>query len=117
MEDLFPWLPFLAMDQVAESPLIRSFEQHLRAENRSWRTIATYLVGLRQADAFLRARGTTVETATRADLLQVPQAAVRLAGRGGDPFISGLPSSQPLAGTPHHGLAPCPPRRAPHPAG
>jgi integrase/recombinase XerC len=27
------------------------FERHLRAENRSERTIATYLVGLRQADA------------------------------------------------------------------
>jgi site-specific recombinase XerD len=56
------------MEQAAESPLIRSFERHLRAENRSERTIATYLVGLRQADAFLRARGTTIEAATRADL-------------------------------------------------
>jgi site-specific recombinase XerD len=56
------------MDQAAESPLIRSFERHLRAENRSERTIATYLVGLRQADAFLRAHGTTLEAATRADL-------------------------------------------------
>jgi site-specific recombinase XerD len=56
------------MDQAAESPLIRSFERHLRAENRSGRTIATYLVGLRQADAFLRARGTTLEAVTRADL-------------------------------------------------
>jgi site-specific recombinase XerD len=56
------------MDQAAESPLIRSFERHLRAENRSERTITTYLVGLRQADAFLRARGTTIDAATRADL-------------------------------------------------
>jgi site-specific recombinase XerD len=56
------------MDEAAESPLIRSFERHLRAENRSERTIATYLVGLRQADAFLRARGTTIEAANRADL-------------------------------------------------
>ncbi len=56
------------MDEVAESPLIRSFERHLRAENRSERTITTYLVGLRQADAFLRAHGTTIGTATRADL-------------------------------------------------
>jgi site-specific recombinase XerD len=56
------------MDKAAESPLIRSFERHLRAENRSQRTIATYLIGLRQADAFLRARGTTIQAATRADL-------------------------------------------------
>jgi integrase/recombinase XerC len=56
------------MEQAAESPLIRSFERHMRAENRSPRTIATYLVGLRQADAFLRACGTTLEGATRADL-------------------------------------------------
>jgi site-specific recombinase XerD len=56
------------MDEAAQSPLIRSFERHLRAANRSERTIATYLVGLRQADAFLRARGTTIETASRADL-------------------------------------------------
>ncbi len=43
-------------------------KRHLRSENRSERTIATYLVGLRQADAFLCARGTTIEAATRADL-------------------------------------------------
>jgi hypothetical protein len=40
--------------------------RHLRAENRSGRTIATYLVGLRQADAFLRARGITIEIASTA---------------------------------------------------
>jgi site-specific recombinase XerD len=57
------------MDEPAPSPLIiRSFERHLRALNRSERTIATYLIGLRQADAFLRAHGTTLEAATRADL-------------------------------------------------
>jgi site-specific recombinase XerD len=56
------------MDEPAQSPLVRSFERHLRAENRSERTITTYLVGLRQADAFLRARGTTIQAATRADL-------------------------------------------------
>jgi integrase/recombinase XerC len=50
------------------SPLARSFERHLRAENRSDRTMATYLHGLRQAENFLIARGTTVEAATRADL-------------------------------------------------
>jgi hypothetical protein len=32
------------MDEAAESPLIRSFERHLRAENRSGRTIATLWV-------------------------------------------------------------------------
>jgi site-specific recombinase XerD len=56
------------MDQAPRDPLIRSFERHLRAENRSERTIATYLIGLRQADAFLRAHCTTLEAATRADL-------------------------------------------------
>jgi site-specific recombinase XerD len=40
----------------------------VRSENRSERTIATYLAGLRQADAFLRTRDTTIEAATRADL-------------------------------------------------
>jgi site-specific recombinase XerD len=56
------------MDTPARSPLARSFERHMRAENRSDTTIATYLHGLRQAETFLRARGTTVEAATRADL-------------------------------------------------
>jgi hypothetical protein len=72
------------MDKPARSPLARSFERHMRAENRSERTIATYLIGLRQAETFLgerpdRARctdegeraairPTTLEAATRADL-------------------------------------------------
>ena len=56
------------MDQPARSPLVRSFERHLRALNRSERTIATYLISLRQAEAFLRAHGTSLEAATRADL-------------------------------------------------
>jgi integrase/recombinase XerC len=56
------------MDQPARSPLIRSFERHLRSENRSERTIATYLIALRQADAFLRGHGTTIEAANRSDL-------------------------------------------------
>jgi site-specific recombinase XerD len=56
------------MDDAARTSLVRSFERHLRAENRSERTVATYLNGLRQAEAFLRARGTTLEAATRADL-------------------------------------------------
>jgi site-specific recombinase XerD len=56
------------MDQRARTPIIRSFERHLRALNRSERTIETYLISLRQAEAFLRAHGTTLEAATRADL-------------------------------------------------
>jgi site-specific recombinase XerD len=55
-------------EKPTRSLLARSFERHMRAENRSDRTIATYLHGLRQAETFLRARGTTVEAATRADL-------------------------------------------------
>jgi site-specific recombinase XerD len=72
------------MDRPARSPLARSFERHMRAQNRSERTIATYLQGLRQAETFLRERPdrarcadereraalrpTTLEAATRADL-------------------------------------------------
>jgi site-specific recombinase XerD len=56
------------MDQHARSPTIRSFERHLRALNRSERTIETYLISLRQAEAFLRAHGITLEAATRAHL-------------------------------------------------
>jgi len=56
------------MDRVALSPLLRSFERHLRAENRSDQTVATYLIALRQAEAFLVARGTTLAAAGRADL-------------------------------------------------
>ena len=56
------------MDPAAPNPLLRSFERHLRAENRSDQTVATYLIGLRQAEAFLTARGTTLGEAGRADL-------------------------------------------------
>jgi len=37
--------------------LVRSFERHLRAENRSEHTIASYLESLRHAEAFLAGRG------------------------------------------------------------
>jgi site-specific recombinase XerD len=58
-----------AMDPAAPNPLLRSFERHLRAENRSDQTVATYLIALRQAEAFLAAaRGTTLAEAGRADL-------------------------------------------------
>jgi site-specific recombinase XerD len=56
------------MDPLGPDPLIRSFERHLYAENRSSRTATTYLIAVRQADAFLRGRGTSLEAATRADL-------------------------------------------------
>jgi site-specific recombinase XerD len=56
------------MDRTALSPLLRSFERHLRAANRSERTIASYLESLRQAEAFLAARGKGLAEAGRADL-------------------------------------------------
>jgi hypothetical protein len=64
----FPCLTFLFMDPLGADPLIRSFERHLHAKNRSARTITTYLIAVRQADALLRGRGTSLEAATRADL-------------------------------------------------
>jgi integrase len=48
--------------------LIRSFERHLRAENRSEHTIASYLESLRQAEAFLAGRGRSLVEARREDL-------------------------------------------------
>jgi site-specific recombinase XerD len=56
------------MDLGAPNPLLRSFERHLRAQNRSDQTVATYLIALRQAEAFLAARGTTLAEAGRPDL-------------------------------------------------
>ena len=56
------------MDRAALSPLLRSFERHLRAENRSERTIASYLECIRQAETFLAAHGTSLTAAGRADL-------------------------------------------------
>jgi integrase len=48
--------------------LVRSFERHLRAENRSEHTIASYLESLRQAEAFLAGRGRSLMDARREDL-------------------------------------------------
>jgi site-specific recombinase XerD len=48
--------------------LVRSFERHLRAENRSEHTIASYLESLRQAEAFLAGRGRSLLDAHREDL-------------------------------------------------
>jgi site-specific recombinase XerD len=56
------------MDPRPPSPLLRSFERHLRARNRSDQTVATYLIAARQAEAFLTARGTSLADASRADL-------------------------------------------------
>jgi site-specific recombinase XerD len=56
------------MDPRPSSPLLRSFERHLRARNRSQQTVATYLIAARQAEAFLTARGTSLADASRADL-------------------------------------------------
>jgi hypothetical protein len=53
------------MDRAALSPLLRSFERHLRAENRSEHTIASYLESLRQAEAFLAGRGRSLADARR----------------------------------------------------
>ena len=55
-----------SMDRVALSPLLRSFERHLRAENRSEHTIASYLDSLCQAEAFLAGRGCSLPADERA---------------------------------------------------
>ena len=54
--------------QAAPGSLLRSFERHLRAQNRSQRTIGTYLESARLAESFLEGRGKQLEEATRADL-------------------------------------------------
>ena len=56
------------MDHGASIPLLRSFERHLRALNRSDNTIASYLDSARQAEAYLATRGRTLTDARRADL-------------------------------------------------
>ena len=56
------------MDRAALSLLLRSFARHLRAENRSEHTIASYLDSLCQAEAFLAGRGRTLVDARREDL-------------------------------------------------
>jgi hypothetical protein len=52
----------------APRSLLRSFERHLRAQNRSERTVGNYLESARLADAFLEGRGKRLEQATQADL-------------------------------------------------
>jgi site-specific recombinase XerD len=58
----------LVMELSTLSPLARSFVRHLRAENRSETTVTTYMAGVGQAEAFLRARGQGLADASRADL-------------------------------------------------
>jgi site-specific recombinase XerD len=60
--------------------LVRSFERHLRAENRSEHTIASYLESLRQAEAFLAGRGRSLLDARREDL-EASLASCSCAGR------------------------------------
>ena len=52
----------------APGSLLRSFERHLRAQNRSERTVGNYLEGARVAESFLEGRGKPLEDATQADL-------------------------------------------------
>jgi site-specific recombinase XerD len=56
------------MDRAALSPLARSFERHLRAENRSANTVDSYLESVRQAETYLAAHGRTLLDARRGDL-------------------------------------------------
>jgi site-specific recombinase XerD len=56
------------MDRTILCPLLRSFELHLRAANRSDNTIESYLESVRQAEAYLTAHGRTLLDARRADL-------------------------------------------------
>jgi Phage integrase, N-terminal SAM-like domain len=65
--DLGSWnRPVMADPSVAD--LVRSFELHLRAENKAGRTIETYLDALRLAAQFLSERGVELERARREDV-------------------------------------------------
>jgi integrase/recombinase XerC len=56
------------MDHTAPGSLLRSFERHLRAQNRSERTVSNYLESARRVEVFLEGRGKRLEEATQADL-------------------------------------------------
>jgi site-specific recombinase XerD len=56
------------MDPTGRDPLLRSFERHLYAENRSTRTVTTYSHRRPAGRHLLRDRGTSLEAATTADL-------------------------------------------------
>jgi integrase/recombinase XerC len=52
----------------APGSLLRSFERHLRAQNRSERTVDNYLENARRVEVFLEGRGKRLDEATQADL-------------------------------------------------
>jgi integrase/recombinase XerC len=54
--------------RAAPGSLLRSFERHLRAQNRSERTVGNYLESARRVEVFLEGRGKRLEEATQADL-------------------------------------------------
>jgi site-specific recombinase XerD len=54
--------------RAAPGSLLRSFERHLRAQNRSDRTVGNYLESARRVEVFLEGRGKRLEEATQADL-------------------------------------------------
>jgi integrase/recombinase XerC len=54
--------------RAASGSLLRSFERHLRAQNRSERTVGNYLESARRVEVFLEGRGKRLEEATQADL-------------------------------------------------
>jgi integrase/recombinase XerC len=54
--------------RAAPGSLLRSFERHLRAQNRSERTVDNYLENARRVEVFLEGRGKRLEEATQADL-------------------------------------------------
>jgi site-specific recombinase XerD len=56
------------MDHTAPGSLLRSFERHLRAQNRSERTVGNYLENAQRVEVFLEGRGKRLEEATQADL-------------------------------------------------
>jgi site-specific recombinase XerD len=56
------------MDRAVPHSLLRSFERHLRAQNRSERTVGNYLESARRVEVFLEGRGKRLEEATQADL-------------------------------------------------
>jgi site-specific recombinase XerD len=55
-------------NHAAPGSLLRAFERHLRARNRSERTVGNYLESARLAENFLAGRGKQLEEATQADL-------------------------------------------------
>jgi site-specific recombinase XerD len=54
--------------RAAPGSLLRSFERHRRAQNRSDRTVGNYLESARRVEVFLEDRGKRLEEAMQADL-------------------------------------------------